>query len=321
MEYVPFGGQDKIKLTVAIVQNLICVKTKSGKICSPADAIKFMMLCQARKLNPFEGDAYLIGYESRDGVPTFSLITAHQAFLKRAEVNTEYDGMKSGIIVEQDDELKDLEGDFYTNGQKVVGGWATVYFKNRKQPMHKRIRLERFKKSFGIWLDDAAGMICKCAEADALRSSFPTMLGGLYIKEETQPQQPMLETTTPLFTAPPVVESDKPKPAKKAPEPPKAELVVEQPEKEPESFETAAESPVSPTPVPVDTKVKNILTKMALSKISEERLIKFLHGMNVIDADVTTLVMVSEKAGDVLDLISDQWIDIAARIRTTVTEG
>lgn len=39
------------------------------------------------------------------------------------------------------------------------------------------------------------------------------------------------------------------------------------------------------------------------------------------DADVTTLVMVSEKAGDVLDLISDQWTDIAARIRTTVTEG
>ncbi len=27
-------------------------------------------------------------------------------------------------------------------------------------------------------------MICKCAEADALRSSFPTMLGGLYMKEE-----------------------------------------------------------------------------------------------------------------------------------------
>src|ERR1700683_4290791 len=39
MEYVPFGSQDKIKLTVAIVQNLICVKTKTGKVCSPQDAI------------------------------------------------------------------------------------------------------------------------------------------------------------------------------------------------------------------------------------------------------------------------------------------
>jgi hypothetical protein len=27
-------------------------------------------------------------------------------------------------------------------------------------------------------------MICKCAEADALRASFLTMLGGLYLKEE-----------------------------------------------------------------------------------------------------------------------------------------
>src|SRR5580692_885246 len=101
MEYVPFGSQDKIKLSVAIVQNLICVKTKTGKTCTAGDAIKFMMMCQARRLNPFEGDAFLIGYDGREG-PAFSLITAHQAFLKRAEVNPEYDGMKSGVIVEQD---------------------------------------------------------------------------------------------------------------------------------------------------------------------------------------------------------------------------
>lgn len=183
VEYVPFGGDSKVKLSIQIVKQLICVPTKSGKICSEADAIKFMAMCQARKLNPWEGDAFLIGYDGQHG-PTYSLITAHQAFLKRAEVNTEYDGMESGVVVEKDGKIEDIQGDFTTGGQKVLGGWARVFFKNRSHPMYKRIRLSRFQKSFGVWQDDPAGMICKCAEADALRSSFPTMLGGLYIREE-----------------------------------------------------------------------------------------------------------------------------------------
>jgi phage recombination protein Bet len=184
VSFTPFGAADAIKLTVNIIQNLIAIPTKSGKTCSEKDAIKFMMLCRAKRLDPFEGDCFLLGYDSRDGVATFSLITAHQAYLKRAEVHPEFDGMKSGVIVEVEGEngmglVTDLEGDFHAAGTKLLGGWATVYFKNRKMPMTRRLRLERFKKPFGVWNDDPAGMIVKCAEADALRSSFPTMLGSL----------------------------------------------------------------------------------------------------------------------------------------------
>jgi hypothetical protein len=86
--------------------------------------------------------------------------------------------------VKREETLIELEGDFHFEDDAVVGGWAVVHFKNRKYPMRKRLRVERFKKQFGVWAEDAGGMICKCAEADALRSSFPTMLGGLYTKEE-----------------------------------------------------------------------------------------------------------------------------------------
>lgn len=187
-EFVPFGSEDRIKLSVNIVRSMIAVPTKSGKMPSDVECLKFVALCRARRLNPFEGDCFLLGYDGKDGRPSFSLITAHQAFLKRAELNPEFDGMKSGIIVRNEDgSLTDLESDFYTDEQQVVGGWATVYFKNRKQPMHRRLRLKRFQKSWGVWQDDPGGMICKCAEADALRSSFPTMLGGLYSREEGLP--------------------------------------------------------------------------------------------------------------------------------------
>lgn len=186
-EFIPFGSRDKIKLSAAIVRRLIAVPTSSGKTCSDDDAIKFIAMCRAKALNPFEGDAFLIGYDTQTG-PKFSLITAHQAFLKRAEVNKEYDGMKSGVIIQRGPvgkkEIMDVEGDFHLEDDVVVGGWAKVFFKNRTHPMERRIRLNRFKKNTKIWNEDPAGMICKCAEADALRSSFPTMLGGLYTKEE-----------------------------------------------------------------------------------------------------------------------------------------
>lgn len=184
MSFVPYGSGDQIKLSVEMVKNMIAVPTKSGKTCSDRDAMKFIMMCQAKRLNPWEGDAFLIGYDGQSG-PEFSLITAHQAFLKRAELHPSYNGMRSGIIVENGNGLLiDYEGDFYREGDTVIGGWATVYFKDREYPCTRRIRLERFNKGFAQWKVDAAGMICKCAEADALRSSFPTMLGGLYMREE-----------------------------------------------------------------------------------------------------------------------------------------
>jgi phage recombination protein Bet len=201
VEFTPFGTKDKIQLSIEIVKRLVAVKTKTGKSCTDEDAFKFMLMCQARKLNPFEGDAFLIGYDSQTG-PTFSLITAHQAFLKRAELHPEFDGMESGTIVKRGDDVIELVGDWHMPNDQILGGWATVFFKNRTHPMKKRVRLARFNKNYGIWRDDPAGMIVKCAEADALRSSFPTMLGGLYISEEMPAVVKAEEIARPTFQPP-----------------------------------------------------------------------------------------------------------------------
>lgn len=185
MEFIPFGAADKIKLSVQMVKDLIAVPTKSGKTCSDRDALKFMALCQAQRLNPYAGDAFLVGYDGSNGVATFSLITAHQAFLKRAETSPDFDGMTSGIIIrKEDDSIEEREGDFHLQDEAVIGGWAKVFHKKRSHPTYRRIRMERFNSGYAQWKADAAGMICKCAEADALRSTFPTLLGGLYMEGE-----------------------------------------------------------------------------------------------------------------------------------------
>lgn len=310
-EFIPFGAQDKVKLTISMVKNLIAVKTKSGKTCSDNDAIKFVAMCVARRLNPFEGDSFLIGYDGKDG-PTFSLITAHQAFLKRAELNAEYDGMKSGIIVQEGEEIKDLEGDFYLPSQKVLGGWATIFFKNRKQSMHKRVRLARFQKAWGIWQDDPAGMICKCAEADALRSSFPTMLGGLYLKEELAPTEP--KVSAPIFTEPPKAEVGKrPTHVQIQTDPPIIEAEVSSPAKE------AMSEPVG-APTPHDTSfnvLKSIRSKIKAAKLEEKDVLNALVEIGTIEADVEDL---GDVEPDTLALLADQFEDISSKIKEQQTQ-
>ena len=219
VSYVPFQGDESIKLTVPIVVNMIANPTKSGQTPSERDAIKFAMMCRSRKLNPFEGDCFLIGYDTKEG-PQFSIVTSHQAFLKRAEVHPEYDGMESGVIVERDDQVLELEGDFTMEGDKLLGGWARVHFKTRKHPMLKRLKLSRFNKGFGQWSANPEGMIVKCAECDALRSSFPTMLGGMYLREEVVdveaeaiPNRMRASAPSRLASAPPAISHEVTAPA------------------------------------------------------------------------------------------------------------
>lgn len=191
VEFIPFGAKDKISLTMGMVQKYIATPSKSGKIPTKRDCIHFLMLCKARGLNPWEGDCFMVGYDNRTTKETtFSLITAQQAFLKRAELHPEHDGMESGVIVQYEDGgVGEVPGDLVLPGWTLVGGWAKVHSKDKTHPVYRRLDVSRYKpKYYNKFWDDKDGnpamMIVKCAEADALRSAYPTKLGGLYLREE-----------------------------------------------------------------------------------------------------------------------------------------
>lgn len=281
MEFVPFGGKDPIKLSIAIVRRLIAVPTATGKLPSDDDCIKFMMMSKARLLNAFEGDAFLIGYDTKDGAK-FSLITAHQAFLKRAELNPEYNGMKSGVMVMHDGKLCESEGDFMFDDDVLVGGWACVYFKNREHPMLKKVNLKRFNTGRSIWAKDPAGMIVKVAEADALRSSFPTMLGGMYLREELDAQEPAKEMRAPIFSG---AVTDVPPPAR-----------------------ISEQNPVA------------IVRKLCEdSGIDEPTLITFMRDIGTADDNHSTLEQVHEAYDQAMQMVIGNWPDFSARIKGTET--
>lgn len=280
VEFQPFGAADKIKLSIRMVQDQIAVPTRSGKTCSERDALKFVMLCQAQRLNPWAGDAFLIGYDGQQG-PTFSLITAHVAFLKRAETSPDFEGMESGVIIKDGDEIKEREGDFHLPDEHIVGGWARVFRKGRK-PTYRRVRMERFNKGFAQWKEDAAGMIVKCAESDALRSTFPTLLGGLYTGGE------ILEVVTvpsqadgPSFGRPALVDS--------TPEQPKR-LATRQ--KAPEQ-EAAPEPSQEAVEAPTKTDAEEIAAMMDEAGVPHGDCLSYLDTTGLLK-DATSLASIAE---------------------------
>ncbi|MEE8607867.1 MAG: phage recombination protein Bet [Nitrospiraceae bacterium] len=184
ISYIPLGNASEITLTIAVVRKFLATRTRSGKEPSDADIVKFMMLCQSRQLDPWQGDAYLIGYDSTDG-PTFTLITAHQALAKRSELNKDFDGLESGVIIQLDEGGPVFrEGDFTLDGEKLLGGWAKVFRKDRSKPFYQALKVGTYDTQKSRWNKDKAGMIVKCAEAGAYRAAFPTQLGGMYTQEE-----------------------------------------------------------------------------------------------------------------------------------------
>jgi len=253
-EYTPFGAKEKISLTPERVIRYLCRPTKSGATCTVEQATRFIMLCKARELNPWEGDAFIVGYDTKDG-PEFNLVTAHQAFLKRAEAHHAYEGMEGGVVVSfgETEEVKDIEGDFIPADCKLVGGWARVYRNDRKIQTYRRLSLSAFSKPFGVWNVNAAGMIVKCAEADALRSAFPNNLAGMYMKDEFSTEQ-VSDAPTPA-EEPAGTRTETTRKSLKAPTAAKRDPIITTAEA---PRETAAEkilnheptTPASPTPQP-----------------------------------------------------------------------
>lgn len=207
--YTPFMSDKPLTLSVRVVLRFFAKPSKSGVKCSPEQAAHFLRLCEARSLNPWEGDAYIVGYDNRDGGTEFNLITAYQAIIKRAETHPEYDGMECGVTVaDEEGKFTDIEGELAPDGYRLVGGWARVYSKKKSKPTYRRLKLSAYKKPFGRWIFDAEGMIQKCAKATALRETFPNKLGGLYLAEEFDGgmvvERPTVNMPRPTHELPPI---------------------------------------------------------------------------------------------------------------------
>lgn len=201
---------ETITLTPSIVQNYI-VGT-DAKITLPEFKF-FTSLCKARGLNPFLKEAYCIKY----GKNPAQIVVGKDAVLKRAIKNPNYDGMESGVIVQDKEtgEITERKGTFYLrDSENLVGGWAKVFRKDWQHHTYCSVSFDEVaqKKSDGSlnanWSDKGATMVEKVAKVRALRETFVEELGGMYEAEEmgvdlskenaVQPKQEIIQQDEPI---------------------------------------------------------------------------------------------------------------------------
>ena len=189
--YKPLGSTKEVELKFGFVRRYLCTPTKSGLLPSDEDIVKFLKLCERQALDPWVGDAFLTGYDTYDKntrttVAKFSLITAIQALLKRAELSPEFDGLESGVLVikKDSDEIVERRGTVVLVNESLVGAYSRCWRKDRKHEYFQTVQFETYDTGYFRWDKDPAGMIVKCAKAAVLREAFPTHLAGMYTQEE-----------------------------------------------------------------------------------------------------------------------------------------
>lgn len=169
-------GEEEIKLSGEIVRKYL---VRGNANITDQDLVLFMNLCKYQKLNPFLNEAYLIKFGN-----DAQIVTGKEAFMKRAENHPEYEGLQAGVIVLRDGKQVEVEGTFYLPTDKLVGGWAKVYRKDKKFPFSQTVSLTEYDKKQSQWKDRPSTMIRKVAIAQAMREAFPTNLGAMYTEDE-----------------------------------------------------------------------------------------------------------------------------------------
>lgn len=140
----------------------------------------FLQLCEHRNLNPFIKEAYLVKYNNSPA----TLIVGKDAFTKKAEEHSQFDGFEAGVIVEHTEGIEYRPGQLVRKGEELIGGWAQVHRKDRQYPYRSEVSMQEYNTNQSSWKKLPATMIRKVALVQALREAFPSDLGGCYDSAE-----------------------------------------------------------------------------------------------------------------------------------------
>lgn len=241
VRYTASDGSD-VKLSPGIVTRYVVT---GGEPVEDREVYSFMAKCQARKLNPLAGDAYMTTYRNRcTGRVEASVIVSKDYFLRTATQQETFDGFRAGVVVvDRDGCMERREGCIYgKQTERLVGGWAEVHDKSRSVPSRAEVSLAEYDQHRSLWLTKPATMIRKVALVQALREAYPGAYGGLY--DATEMPDRMAEAV-PVPATVEAVQEPQPQP-QPAPEP-QPEAVADPVAEAPEvTLEVEAAAPTAP---------------------------------------------------------------------------
>lgn len=174
-----------------VTQDLLLDYLKTmNKGLSEQQTKQFLAVAGAFGLNPWKREVYAVTFKTKNGVE-MSIVTGYETYIKRAEMNPNYDGydieFKGGF------ERKNItkQGDYgpYTVSELVPNGdvscICTVYRKDRSHPIREEVFFDEYDQKNSMWKTKPRTMLKKVAIVSAFRKAFPFDFGGMpYTNDE-----------------------------------------------------------------------------------------------------------------------------------------
>jgi len=167
------------------------VKTLICPYATAQETAVFLKTCQSLQLNPFANEIYLIKYSEGDKA---AMVIAIDSYLKAGEGNPNYDGHEAGVVLKDSTgKLEFREGSLLLDEEKdkLVGGFAKVYRKDRTRPFYMAvnkaecIRHTKDGHLTRFWaIEKQPSMLRKTALKRALVEAFPQLFSGAYSTAE-----------------------------------------------------------------------------------------------------------------------------------------
>lgn len=156
---------------------------------------QFLAVSMAFNLNPWKKEVYPIPYAS-NGKTTMSIVTGYEVYLKRADLNPNYDGYQiewNGNFVRSKVQKSGKNGNYSVDAllpkDDDVSCICTVYRKDRKMPVRCEVFYSEYTQGNSMWFTKPRVMLEKVAIARAMRLAFPTEFGGMPYESAELPKE------------------------------------------------------------------------------------------------------------------------------------
>lgn len=133
---------------------------------------QFIAVASAFGLNPFKREIYAATYKNKEGGTVMSIVTGYEVYLKRAEMNPNYNGFETEFKV--------------VNGE--MGCTCKVYRKDRTMPVTSTVWMSEYSTGRSLWASKPRMMLEKVAIATAFRRAFPMDFGGMPYTNDELPE-------------------------------------------------------------------------------------------------------------------------------------